>query len=326
MIEKILPNIYKIEIPLPRNPLKALNAFVIKGPDRNLVIDTGWNQKECLDAMQNGLREIEVDLKNTEFFITHLHADHIGLVSELTTDSSVIYFNRVEVSKIRTEDFFERLIKFGGEHGFSENEIRPGLENHPGAKYGPGRKLNFTFLEEGDTIRVGEYQFVCVETPGHTWGHMCLFEPDKRILVAGDHILNKITPNIQLWSDDWNPLKCYLENLDKIGKYSVDLVLPGHRRVFTNCRERIEELKTHHRQRCDEVLSILKTGKKNAYKVASGMTWDIDYGDHSWDLFPFQQKWFAMGEAVAHLKYLEEEGSIKRGMVGKQVLFSLNEN
>jgi len=48
---EILPNLYRIEIPLPKNPLKALNAYAIKSPERNLIIDTGWNQQECMDAM-----------------------------------------------------------------------------------------------------------------------------------------------------------------------------------------------------------------------------------------------------------------------------------
>ena len=55
MIEEILANLYRIEIPLPQSPLKALNSYVIKNPERNLIIDTGWNQEECMNAMQTGL-------------------------------------------------------------------------------------------------------------------------------------------------------------------------------------------------------------------------------------------------------------------------------
>jgi glyoxylase-like metal-dependent hydrolase (beta-lactamase superfamily II) len=80
MIEKVLTNLYKIEIPLPKNPLKNLNSYVIKGAERNLIIDTGWNQEECMNAMQAGLKKLGVDIKNTDFFITHLHADHLGLI------------------------------------------------------------------------------------------------------------------------------------------------------------------------------------------------------------------------------------------------------
>jgi glyoxylase-like metal-dependent hydrolase (beta-lactamase superfamily II) len=100
MTEEILPNLFRIKIPLPENPLKYLNSYVIMGSKRNLIIDTGLNQKECLDAMQTGLHKLNVDLGETDFFITHLHADHFGLVSRLVTVTSKTYFNRPDTEII----------------------------------------------------------------------------------------------------------------------------------------------------------------------------------------------------------------------------------
>ncbi len=68
MIEELLPDLFRIEIPLPNSPLKHLNSYVIRASERNLVIDTGLNRKECLDAMETGLREIKVDLGEDRFF------------------------------------------------------------------------------------------------------------------------------------------------------------------------------------------------------------------------------------------------------------------
>ncbi|MFP4038025.1 MAG: MBL fold metallo-hydrolase, partial [Desulfobacteraceae bacterium] len=156
---------------------------------------------------------------------------------------------------------------------------------------------------------VGDYSLKCIETPGHTRGHICLYEPDRKILIAGDHVLVDITPNITSWSDEGNPLKQYMSSLDKVYELDVDLVLPGHRRVFRNHRERIEQLKHHHQERLDEVVSILENGQRTAYQVASQMSWDMTYD--SWDVFPLPQKWFALGEALSHLRYLEEEGQVQ---------------
>jgi glyoxylase-like metal-dependent hydrolase (beta-lactamase superfamily II) len=151
---------------------------------------------------------------------------------------------------------------------------------------------------------------------------MCLYEPREKAFVAGDHILNDITPNIQLWSDDRNPLEEYLASLDKVSKLDIELVLPGHRSFFRNCRERIEELKQHHQKRLDEIISILKKGEKHAFQVASEMSWDILCD--SWDLFPVSQKWFATGEAIAHLKYLKEKGVIRGDLRRQRIVFSVN--
>jgi glyoxylase-like metal-dependent hydrolase (beta-lactamase superfamily II) len=320
MCEEILPNLFRLKIPRPDSPLKYLNSYVIKGPDRNLIIDTGLNRRECLEAMQAGLGTLGIDLKASDIFITHLHADHFGLVAKLATDTSHVYFSRPEKELLESWEGFGPMIAYAGQNGFPEDELQAALDKHPGAKFGSEWIPEMKLLEDGDEIRIGDYEFRCVVTPGHTMGHICLYEPDKKILVAGDHILIDITPNIQCWSDIQNPLKHYLASLDKVYNLKVDLTLPGHRRLIENHQTRIEELKRHHADRLTEVLSILKAGAMNAFQVASQMTWDID--SESWDQFPVAQKWFATGEAISHLRYLEEEGQLVRNADGKISLYA----
>ena len=78
--------------------------------------------------------------------------------------------------------------------------------------------------------------------------------------------------------------------------------IPGTSR---HCKARIRELKFHYDKRTEEVLSILEKESKNAFQVSSRMSWDVIYD--SWDLFPFPQKWFATGEAIARVKYLKHQ-------------------
>src|SRR4030042_5279415 len=104
MGEEILPNLYRIEVPLPQSPLKALNSYLVKGQGRFLVIDTGMNRDECLREMVSGLERLNVDLRKTDFFITHLHADHLGLVANLATSTSKVYFNQKEASMVNAEN------------------------------------------------------------------------------------------------------------------------------------------------------------------------------------------------------------------------------
>ena len=306
MIEEILPRLYKLEIPLPDSPLKALNSYVVRAQERTLIIDTGWNREECVLAMEAGLERLGIDLRNTDFFITHGHGDHLGLVPGLATDTSRIYFNRPDAEWLQNAARWGRFLDFARLNGFPEAELQKGPQGPP--EYA----LPFSIVKEGDIIIAGEYQFVCIETPGHTRGHICLYEPEKRVLVAGDHILNEITPNITLWSYDRNPLKEYLSSLNKVSKYDVELVLPGHRSLLGDPEKRIRELKKHHEMRAEEVVGILMDGPQNAFQVAAKMSWDIDCD--SWDLFPMTQKWFATGEAIAHLKYFEGQGLIQREM------------
>jgi glyoxylase-like metal-dependent hydrolase (beta-lactamase superfamily II) len=202
--------------------------------------------------------------------------------------------------------------------------VERAIGNHPGRRYSPDNSLNFCILKDGDTIDIGDYLFKCVETPGHTPGHICLYEPSKKVFICGDHILFDITPNITLSSEEGNPLGEYLVSLDKVYDLEVDLVLPGHRSVFRNQKGRIRELEQHHQTRLEEVICILAEGKQNAFQVASQMTWDIGY--KSWALFPPAQKLFAFGEALAHLKYLEEEGQVGWDMEKQGIMFFITQN
>jgi glyoxylase-like metal-dependent hydrolase (beta-lactamase superfamily II) len=325
MYKQILRDLYQIEIPLPRNPLKALNSYVIKGEGHFLIIDTGMNRQECLSEMYTGLEGLNVDLKKTDFFITHLHADHLGLTAKLATETSKVYFSQVEASRVNDisakEKEWEKIAEVYLSNGFPADELKISAASHPGRRFGLKQHLDFCTVREGDRIEIGDYSFKCIETPGHSPGHMCLYEANKKILVAGDHILFDITPNITYWVNMENPLKQYLSSLDKVHTLDVDLVLPGHRRIMNDHRGRIMELKEHHQDRLKEVLLALEHGGKTAFEVAPYITWDIEC--KSWELFPAQQKWFAFGETLAHLLYLEQEMMVRKEMKEGKILFSL---
>ena len=321
MIEEILPNLWKNEIPLPNNPLRAVNSYLIKGSGRFLIIDTGMNRDECRREMLSNLAKLDVDLSKTDFFITHLHADHLGLVANLASDTSTVYFNRPEAAFINLGMQWQEHRDFFYSNGFPEDELKKAIESHPGHRYGSKDQVDFNILEEGDMIEIGDYRFRCIETPGHSPGHMCLYEADQKLLICGDHILSDITPNISLWFDEKNTLKEYMASLDKVYPLEVNLVLPGHRHIFKDHRKRIIELKEHHETRANEILPILDGGGKNAFQIASLMSWDIDCD--SWEQFPSPQKWFAFMETLAHLKYLEENKAIQKRTKGNRTVYSL---
>jgi glyoxylase-like metal-dependent hydrolase (beta-lactamase superfamily II) len=281
---------------------------------------------ECLHTMRAGLKKLDIDLKKTDFFITHFHMDHFGLVSRLVHDGSIVYMNELETSmiqKIKSDAFFSEIRDFIRMSGFTEQDpgriLPPRLDHESKAK----TPLSFQFVEDADIIERGEYRFICVKTPGHSKGHMCLYEPDNKILIAGDHLLKDITPAIHGRVNNENPLKEYLSSLDKVYALDVEVVLPGHRNYFRNCRERIVEIQDHHRQRNHEVISILQEGARNIYEVASRMTWNTDCD--SWDSLPVSQSFFAVAEAFAHLRYLEEKGEIEMKMEGEVAIYSLGE-
>lgn len=308
MIEKIYknPDIYKIYVPLPENPLKNLNCYVIKTPSKNLIIDTGFNMPECLVALKEGLKELHVDIKNTDLFLTHLHSDHIGITNSIMENNSIIYMSEIDYNYLndfndlnlwtKTEELFIK-------EGFPENSIDALRSTNPARSYAPDGSFTAHTVKNGDKIKIGNYTFECILTPGHTPGHMCLYCESNKILFLGDHVLFDITPNITSWYGIHDSLADYIESLHKIKNYNVSLALPAHRKNEMLLSERIGQILLHHETRLNDTISVIKKSQgMTAYDIAGEMKWSMRGKD--WSEFPMPQKWFAVGETLSHLDYL----------------------
>ena len=324
MIHEIVPGFYRAEIPLPDTQLRHVNSYIIKGKRRSLIVDAGWYDEKCLVAMKEILKKLAIDPDEADFFITHHHIDHIGLVFLFANVKSTIFMAEPEGGRVRdiaSGRLSGEVKDFSLASGFPDLNPDHIVPPEVVEWYGAKTSLTVRYVGDGDSLQIGEYHFACVATPGHSPGHMCLYEPEKRLLIAGDHLLGDITPSIQARLDGRNPLKEYLASLKKIAGLDIKMVLPGHRMVFDKHRERISQIEEHHRHRNNEVIHLLQESNKNAYEVASRMSWNI--GSDSWGSFPIIHSFFATGEAFAHLTYLEDGGDVRRDMKGPLALFSL---
>ena len=153
---------------------------------------------------------------------------------------------------------------------------------------------------------------------------MCLYEPEYKFFISGDHILDGITSNITCWRGVDDSLGNYLSSLDKVNAMDIKLVLPGHRAIIRSHQTRIAALKLHHEDRLKEILGILQAMPMTGYQVASRMHWQLTYD--SWGQFPSYQKWFATGEAIAHLEHLAVLGKIQCIQEGELLFYDLPGN
>ncbi|MCS7119338.1 MAG: MBL fold metallo-hydrolase [Archaeoglobaceae archaeon] len=310
MIKKIEEGLYRIEIPLPKNPLKSINSYVLIGK-RALVIDTGFNMEKCYTVLFKGLRELGIEPKKVDVLSTHLHVDHLGLSEKIARNLLMSKIDaEITVKEMLDPEYWKKIAEIYVKNGFPEVEARKVTRIHPAIKYGSKFSGEIVFLNKGEILEYGNFCLEIIFTPGHTPGHVCLYEAEKKIFFSGDHILFDITPNITFWESMKDSLGEYLRSLDKIHELEVIKTLPGHRNFKNSHKKRIEELKRHHRKRLEEALCSVKRGYNTAWEVAQHITWDLIY--ENWEDLPTMQKWFAVGETIAHLEHLELNGMIRK--------------
>ncbi|WP_297717227.1 MBL fold metallo-hydrolase [Intestinimonas sp.] len=322
MPEEIAPGIYRIPVPLVGNPLKELNAYLLKGEDGALLIDTGFRQPACREALFSGLRELGVRRGEMEVLLTHLHSDHSGLAPE-AADGRTIYVSEVDRPSLDDQDYRSRYwgimdVRFR-EEGFPLHLMARMNETNPARSMAPPSGGHYEGLTDGQILEKGGCRIQCLLVPGHTPGQMCYWLPDRGILFTGDHVLFDITPNITAWPVMPDALGSYLESLKKIRAYDPALTLPGHRKTG-DLKSRVDHLLCHHQQRLEEALGAVKDHPgRGAYDLAGHMTWKIRAS--SWEDFPVAQKWFAVGECMSHLDHLMALGQVRRETVGGKAAY-----
>ncbi|MDL2313648.1 MBL fold metallo-hydrolase [Desulfovibrio sp. OttesenSCG-928-C14] len=316
MIEKLWdqPDIYLIPVPLPENPLKNLNCYVIRAGRESLVIDTGFNRPECAQALEAGLAELGIEPEHTKLYLTHLHSDHCGLAMGFAAKGIPIYMSAIDHECLRLNLDGTHWRTLGGRflrEGFPESEMALQIEGNQAKVYAPKGLFPATGLSGGDSLAVGPWEFSCIHTPGHTPGHTCLYHQEQQLLFSGDHILFDITPNIAVWNNVPRSLADYLDSLQKIKALPVAQTFPGHRKRLGDAHARVDAITEHHRQRLQEILDTLRAQPGlQAYEVAGRISWSAK--GKPWSEFPPNQRWFAMGETLSHLDWLVDAGQVSR--------------
>ena len=328
MLKKIYenPDIFQIDVPLPDNPLKNLNCYVIQDSGETLILDTGFNRPECKEALLAGLEELDADWEKTDMFLTHLHSDHTGLAPTVMGDKpGKIYISQKDHAVLWEHMKGERWKETDAlflKEGFTAEQLAELRISNPARGLEPTRYFEAEHIQDGDIIKVGKWEFECVYVPGHTPGQMCLYCPEKKIMFTADHILFDITPNITHWKDAADSLGDYLDSLVKIRGYEMETAFPAHRKNDMDVYVRISQIIEHHLVRlCETVDALDSAPDSHATDIAAHLKWSMR--GKTWAEFPLSQRWFAVGETMAHLDYLIVRGMAARDDSGEQRAYRL---
>ena len=324
-MQEVYENIYLIKLPLPENPLKDLNSYFIKGSGggRNLLIDTGFNHPQTEAALMGAWEALGARLEETDILITHAHSDHSGLAGKLKNAYNTVYCSSrdgVLLHDYVGEHYWVELVKQQRFMGFPYPFLHT---DHPGYCWKDSIQHERKNIDPGDRLSVGGYTFEVIDLAGHTPGQIGLYEKKHRLLFCGDHLLQKITPNLKFWSLDYDSLAVYLRNVEKLAQLPVDHLFSAHRELIPDIKERVGEMLQHHEKRLAWTLEIIAEGPCDTWAVASGITWDYQGGDFT--KFAPPQQWFAANETFVHLQHLfSTRRDIKRQAVGEVFFFSIH--
>jgi glyoxylase-like metal-dependent hydrolase (beta-lactamase superfamily II) len=291
---------------------------VLRADDGFVMVDCGWDLPDALEALQKGVGELEIRLEDLRtLVITHNHPDHYGLAGRLVKlascglmmhhlDAVHIESRYVDMGSLEAE--MERWLRI---HGAPPGELMEMVKGSEAIL----ERINIAKpdieVSGGEKVTAGDSSWEIIWTPGHSVGHICLYERNQKAFLSGDHILNPISPSVGLHAQSMgNPLSDYIGSLESIRELDVDVVLPAHGDEFPGFRERIDELLVHHQERLDEVREILaRKGPSTAYEAASGMKWNVEGGFESWP--PFMRR-MATTEALAHLELMVSREQVRR--------------
>jgi glyoxylase-like metal-dependent hydrolase (beta-lactamase superfamily II) len=324
---EVAPGVHHILLGLPGEGL-TVNVFVLRDADgRFVLIDTGWRNPMYLAVIDEGLKALGGSLEEVaQVIVTHGHPDHAGGASAIQRVSkATVFLGRDDeplLQRTHSPGRMQEFASFMDRHGMPADDFM--------SQAHAGFSQQWTMMEDEPQAHIehppDELESVglqAVWTPGHSPGHACYWMPSTKVMFSGDHVLPHITPNVSMMGGAdvvGNPLGDYIKSLDKVCEYPAKQVLPAHGPMFTDLKARVNEIMEHHHVRTDEVMATLEGAKRSAVEVASGVTWK----QSPFEQLPMMHQRMAVGETLAHLRYLVVEGHVNETTDGDgRVFFSI---
>lgn len=312
-VELVRPGLWSVPVPIPNNPLRYVLVYVFETARGPYLVDAGWNTDDSYQVLCAGLGEAGFEITDVQgVLVTHIHPDHYGLAGRVREASGAwVALHPADASLIHdryedTGDLLERVGAMLRRVGAPAEEL-DSLKNAsmPALPFVSAGRPDI-LLEDGEHPDVPGWDLTAVWTPGHSPGHLCFWEAANRLMLSGDHVLPRITPNIPFHPQAGaDPLGDFLRSLERVGQYEALEVLPAHEHRFVGLDRRVAELVEHHQHRFAEVIDAIRDGDTTAWAIASRMQWS-----RSWDRIQGFMRRAAVGEAMSHLRALEHRGVV----------------
>jgi glyoxylase-like metal-dependent hydrolase (beta-lactamase superfamily II) len=313
LTEQVRPDLWSIPVPIPGSPLRYTLSYLIAGESGLVLVDPGMNTEPTWQALQAGLATAGAAVTDlTGIVVTHVHPDHHGLSGRLREASGAwIAMHPVERDSLPAR-IWDEVRGPAGDRDWLRScgvpaDVAAELAITPaGIRWVLSMVEPTRLLADGDLVPLPGRRLRAVWTPGHTPGHLCLHEETEDVLLTGDHVLPRISPNIGLQPHAAEPpLAAYLESLKRTTGYDSAEALPAHEYRFHGLAARTRQLREHHAHRCAELLTVVdELGKPTLWQLAEHLTWSRSWAEIG------NMRVAALAETAAHANHLVEQGSL----------------
>jgi glyoxylase-like metal-dependent hydrolase (beta-lactamase superfamily II) len=309
-VDELAGGIRRVTLPLPTRP-GHVHAYLLPGQDGWTIVDTGLGLPDARDRWAAELDELPGPVARV--VVTHFHPDHVGAardVAELT--GAPVAQGRLDYEQCALVwgggDWGDVLVGWFDRHGVPDEVtselVQQGSLYRPFVRYQPEPEP----LEPGDLVDGWE----AVAAPGHADGQLMLHRDG--VLVAADHLLERISPTVGLWPQSRpDPLGDYLGALEATIALDPSLAVAGHGDPLTDPAGRARDLLAHHRERLDATAAALGDEPRTGYEVSFPL-----FGS---DLKPSARR-FAVAETLSHLERLVRESGARRHETADRVTYT----
>ena len=312
-VVEVAPGILWARMPMPM-ALDHINVYLLRDEEAWTVVDTGLHTETSKQVWEHIAATHLDGLPITRLICTHGHYDHAGLAAWIMERfGACLQMTYGEYYMVRglmgppPDPLPSSQRNFYLRAGMCDEQIDRMFSALRSDPFMPPIPPHYQRIREGDTLPIGDRDWVVLIGEGHSPEHACLYNPADRILIAGDQLLPRITSNVLVSpiEPEANPLQLWLASLDRLDQLAPDtLVLPSHQNVFRGLHARVEELRLHHQQQFDLLCEELKQhGPHTALEL---MLVQFPKRRHAADDL------MAMGETIAHLSWLRHEGRVRR--------------
>jgi glyoxylase-like metal-dependent hydrolase (beta-lactamase superfamily II) len=309
--ERVLPGVWRLRLPLPWPGVPHGNAWALAAGDGIVLVDTGMHEPGSIGHLERALDMVGLKIEHVRLLVcTHAHSDHYGQAATIMERSGCELWMHPNIEHMLAgakdpDAALERRIEVALQSGVPEAPLRAYAEQAKGR----GSGIAELVMPDRDLVPGVEIQtdlgtWTVHETPGHAPSHVSLFQPERRVLISGDHLLGRVSIYYDYgYSPD--PAGEFLSSLEVVDALDARLCLSGHGRTFTDVRAHVVANRAAVHDRLDRIRRALSDGRPPLTAFA---TVPLAYDD---PLTPLNANW-RLNETLACLRHLEVDGEAER--------------